>query len=231
MKSLHKKKRWFHISLIASAFLAVIFYYSRIKKENPQLDFETLRRVMPQADFFSEKRGDPPFYEAYTKEDGKAKKVGICFLTTEVFPEERGYGGPIEVLVGLDIRGVITGIYIISHSETENYVRPMYEPWFTDQFRGKGVRDALTPGKDIQGIKRATITSDAVARVVRRSVRVMASRYLEIGLPEEAEKKLFVPWIDAGVVSVLFIFASFGLIAGKRFFYGSRSGEVLLGSV
>jgi len=188
---------------------------------------------MPQADFFSEKRDDPPFYEAYTEEDGKAKKVGICFLTTEVFPEERGYGGPIEVLVGLDMKGVITGIYIISHNETESYVRPVYEPWFTDQFREKGVWDALTPGKDIQGITKATITSDAVARAVRRSTRVMASRYLGIKLPEEAENKLSIPWIDVAVISVLFIIASSGLITGKRVFLwvGLGGGFAWLGLI
>ncbi|MGQ9617143.1 MAG: 4Fe-4S binding protein [Spirochaetota bacterium] len=211
-----------------------MFYYSGFKeKENPQLEPEILRRVIPQADFFSEKKGDPPFYEAYTEEDGNVKKVGICFLTTEVFPEERGYGGPIGVLVGLDMRGVITGIHIVFHRETESYVRPMYEPWFTDQFRGKGVWDALTPGKDIQGITRATITSGAVARVVRRSARTMASRYLGVELPEEAEEKLFIPWIDVSIISALFIIASIGLVTGKRVFLwiGLGGGFAWLGVI
>ena len=41
--------------------------------------------------------------------------IGFVGLTIDVEPLERGYEGPIEILVGMDTSGTLRGIKLISH--------------------------------------------------------------------------------------------------------------------
>ena len=43
--------------------------------------------------------------------------LGYAFWTTEILPLERGYGGPIAMLVGLEPEGKITGVIMGEHHE------------------------------------------------------------------------------------------------------------------
>src|SRR5262245_20108819 len=77
-----------------------------------------LRRVFPGASSFSAKQaGPPPHYVAYTGSGDSRKIVGYVFWTTEVEPLERGYDGPIKMLVGLDTNAKITGVLVTEHHE------------------------------------------------------------------------------------------------------------------
>jgi hypothetical protein len=67
-----------------------------------------LRRLFPSATTFSPKGGDPPHIKAY----GGDVLLGYAFWTTELLPLERGYGGPIAILVGLDTKGTLTGVIV-----------------------------------------------------------------------------------------------------------------------
>ena len=75
-----------------------------------------LKQLFPSATSFSPKEGDPPHFTAYT--GGAAKTVaGYAYWTTELLPLERGYGGPIAMLVGLDTNGRLTGVIMGEHHE------------------------------------------------------------------------------------------------------------------
>ena len=172
--------------VLGSLLGAVGFNLSR---SAPQEDMErergALKRVILEADSFSEKKGQPPHYEAYRAENGEKQLIGFCFTTTDVAPEERGYAGPIRIMVGMDLEGTITGIEILHHTETPSYVRELRAPWFIGQFRGKRIGDAFRVGEDVDGITRATVTSEAVARAVRKSARKAARRWLGLQVEEE----------------------------------------------
>ena len=43
--------------------------------------------------------------------------AGLAFWTTEIEPLERGYDGPIKILVGMDTKGVLTGVIVAGHNE------------------------------------------------------------------------------------------------------------------
>lgn len=159
--------------------------YLRFGPKDLRNEIESLREVLPQADYFSGKLSNPPHYLAYSATAATPDKriIGYAFVTTDLFPEERGYSGPIKALVGLDLDGKITGIKILEHTETPSYVRTL--PQFIAQFKGKSVYDNFKLGSDLDGITRATITSGAIARSVRKSIRTIANTKLGLKIKEE----------------------------------------------
>ncbi len=168
---------------------------------------QSLKVVMPQASFFSGKEGDPPHYKAY---DGEKNLIGLCFLTTDVEPYEMGYVGPIKIMIGMDLDGTITGIKILRHMETPEYVEALEEPWFSGQFRGKTIHEPLEVGKDIHGITGATITVNAVARMVRKSTRKMWERYSGLKVPPQ--KKMILPRLIGPQFLLLFTLCAAAIV-------------------
>jgi NosR/NirI family nitrous oxide reductase transcriptional regulator len=136
-----------------------------------------LRLLFPTATAFSPKEGDPPHFKAYAGGKGAQNVIGYAFWTTELAPLERGYGGPIAILVGLDTRGALTGISIGEHHEPYGDFS-IDRPEFSATFRGKDVRDPFRLGEDIDAVSRATITMSSAVRAVRNSARRMARQFL-----------------------------------------------------
>jgi transcriptional regulator of nitric oxide reductase len=72
-----------------------------VAQDAPAQWLERLRRVMPAADGFRDRRGRPPVFEAYRAGEapGEQTLIGYAFLTSDLPPEQNGFSGPIEVLV------------------------------------------------------------------------------------------------------------------------------------
>jgi electron transport complex protein RnfG len=64
----------------------------------------------------------------------------------------RGYAGEIKLLVGLDAKGLISGIKIMSHQETPGLGANITTPRFLDQFKGKKASDKFEAKQDIDAI-------------------------------------------------------------------------------
>jgi len=127
---------------------------------------------------FSPKEGEPLHFTAYGADARGAQTVlGYAFWTTEVVPLERGYGGPIAMLVGMDTKGILSGVVIGEHHEPygDFSIDP---PRFAAQFRGKDVRDPFKLGGDIDAVSRATITMSSAVRTIRNASRRMARQLL-----------------------------------------------------
>ena len=144
---------------------------------NPQAD---LKQLFPNAAAFSPLQGDPLHFKAYAadpKTNPSAPLLGIAFWTTDMVPQEHGYHGPIHILVGLDLKGTITGAIVDYHSEPYGYfsVEP---PKFAAQFKGKSFRDPFRVGGDVDAVSRASITINSAARAVRDSSRLVAQKLL-----------------------------------------------------
>ena len=133
---------------------------------------QRLKQLFPTATAFSPKGGEPPHFKAYAG-PGQQNVVGYAFFTTEVSPLERGYGGPIVMLMGIDTKGLLTGVIVTEHHEPYgNFSIDM--PAFPAQFRGKDVRDPFKLGGDIDAVSRATITMSSAVRAIRLSARRVA---------------------------------------------------------
>ena len=136
-----------------------------------------LRRLFPTATAFSPKAGEPPHYKVYSGQGAEQRVVGYAFWTTDVVPLERGYGGPIPILIGLHSTGTLSGVIVGDHREPygDFSIEP---PDFAAQFAGKDIRDPFKLGGDVDAVSRATITMSAAVRAIRTAVRRMAREHL-----------------------------------------------------
>ncbi len=169
-------------ALLAQGFLCfvLLFFAQKTLGQTPQLSAAQLAAVLPQAQRFSPKQGNPPVYIGYESEAQDAEIVGYAFETTDFEPQEIGYSAPIEVLVGVDLAGELTGIEILYYRESYKSIRGDFlnSERFPNQFDGKSVADGFRVGRDIDGVSRATISSWAVSRGIRNSAREVARAYL-----------------------------------------------------
>jgi transcriptional regulator of nitric oxide reductase len=138
-----------------------------------------LKRLFPGAASFSPLEGTPLHFTAYGSPAAStpAPRLGIAFWTTDVVPGERGYGGPIHLLVGIDLNGALTGVALDYSTEPYAYFS-IEPPAFARQFAGKNLRDPFRVGADIDAVSRATITLSSAVRAIRDSSRAAARALL-----------------------------------------------------
>ena len=97
-------------------------------------------------------------YNAVNSQD---KTIGYAVMVST-----GGYGGEILLTVGIDNDLKVTGIDVISHSETPGLGENCTKPQFKEQFKGKEngievVKNGAS-GNQVDAISSATITSKAV---------------------------------------------------------------------
>lgn len=101
--------------------------------------------------------------------DSAGKVIGYVVVNSE-----KGYGGEISVMTGVDTEGKVTGVNILSHGETAGLGANATGEKFRNQFIGL-VKD-ITVSKDkpgdnsIDALTGATITSRAVVRAVNAAI-------------------------------------------------------------
>jgi ferredoxin/Na+-translocating ferredoxin:NAD+ oxidoreductase RnfG subunit len=234
-------------ALLAQGFLCfvLLFFAQKTLGQTMQLSAAQLAGVLPQAQRFSPKQGNPPVYIGYESEAQDAEIVGYAFETTDFEPQEVGYSAPIEVLVGVDLAGELTGIEILFYRESYKSIRGDFlnSERFPNQFDGKSVADGFRVGRDIDGVSRATISSWAVSRGIRNSAREVARAYLGEAAVfanasvEDQALSLLAPlsWeglIDDGLVKLWPVFLEDGtqIDLTVAFMGNEKLGEMLVGA-
>ncbi len=161
---------------ISAAYSLVSQFFDEMTPEQEQ---RHIQEVLPEADAFSSKEGNPPYYRAYKTDPQTNRRtvVGLAFLTTDVEPRERGYEGPIKIAVGINLQGVITRIKTVAHREPYGYFSVDLAR-FADQFRGKSIADRFRVGRDVDAITRATMSVGTASRSIRRGSRKILKQYL-----------------------------------------------------
>ncbi len=98
-------------------------------------------------------------------QDGE--KTGYAFTASG-----SGYGGNIDILVGIDSGFKIKGISILSQTETPGLGAGITESSFTDQFKGLSINDIAlkSEGGKIDAITGATISSRAVVDAIQKKM-------------------------------------------------------------
>ena len=112
------------------------------------------------------------------RKDGQV--VGIALPTAGI-----GYAGAVNFLVGVDMRGEITGMALLSHQETPGLGAKAGDASFLAQFIGKtlGVGEAFSVTQDggsIEAITAATITSRAVAEAASKAVNTLLEQQKDL---------------------------------------------------
>ncbi len=130
---------------------------------------EARRTVLPAAEAFERLEQPDGVDSAYVGLKG-GDKAGYTATVTV-----KGYGGPIEVTVGMDLNGVVTGVNVggSGFAETAGLGAKTKEPWFTEQF--SGVEPPVVLGENVDAITAATISSRAVASGVNAAAEYMLS--------------------------------------------------------
>ena len=99
----------------------------------------------------------------------------------------KGYGGEIEVVVGMDLKGAVTGVSVggADFAETAGLGAKTKEPAFTDQFIGLVPPAVLK--ENVDSVTGASISSGAVVSAVNNTTSYM---YFQSGLKEPEEDPL-----------------------------------------
>ena len=143
---------------------------------------EVIQAVAPGADTFvpyedaalveSIKAENAKFVDLLTIVDGSGNAMGTVVQTLTPTP---GYGGDMELYVGIDKDGKFTGMSVIAHSETSGLGTRTTEPGFWNQFVGK---DASAEIVDYDAISGVTKSSVAFVSAVNNAISVY-SQYLK----------------------------------------------------
>ena len=168
----------FAITAVAALILAATNNLTALKiVENTTKEQNEARvTVMPDANKFEKLDvsldEESLVTEIYAGKNPQGEIVGYC-----VGVSSNGFGGNINMIVGVDKEKTVTGIKIVSMSETPGLGSKAQEPKFSNQFIKKNVSNPLKVIKsgiiddsEIFAISGATITSNAVTNGVNAAV-------------------------------------------------------------
>jgi electron transport complex protein RnfG len=100
-----------------------------------------------------------------------------------------GYGGFIDIMVGIDLEGRISGVKILEHEETPGLGAKIEEPDFRGQFKGKSLENSIlvngnlavkNDGGDLDALTGATISPRGVAQAASAGLKIFARHRQEI---------------------------------------------------
>ena len=104
-----------------------------------------------------------------------AKRNGKIFAVAfEVLG--KGYGGVMAIMIGINLRtGQLTGMRVMTHSETPGLGARCTEPLFYEQFSGLGIKDTALKekGGKIDAISGATNTSQSVVESIKKALELL----------------------------------------------------------
>jgi electron transport complex protein RnfG len=165
------------ICSLAATALALVYnitkdpiaYQQRLKK------LKAIQAVQPNYD----NEPDQDFVDLKTDESAEGNGGLTRFYITKkggtptgaVFMvSAAGYGGTIDLMVGLSPEGTITGIQVLKHTETPGLGAKITEEKFLQQFTAKNVQNTnwtlKKEGGDIDQISGATISPKAVVKAL-----------------------------------------------------------------
>ncbi len=142
--------------------------------------YKVLHAAVSFGDIVDVNQGMVTFYApAY---DGGENLIGYAIAATA-----QSFGGPIDMTVGVDLNGTITGVRFDRNSESPDYGAKMTQPEFYNQFEGKsGQLTVVAPGTspaaneivtihDVDAGTTSTSTSNTVVAAINEVTAYFAS--------------------------------------------------------
>lgn len=163
----------FVISAVTSLLLGLVNYITvdSIAAINEEKTQAAMKEVMPGDYEFEGVDGN---WSSKLVTTVYAAKSGGSLAGYVVQVEPSGFGGTIDMVVGLTAGGEVTGVSIISHSETSGLGANATKEEFRDQFVGATSGLAVTKdGGTIDALTGATVTSRAVANGVNAAIEAV----------------------------------------------------------
>ncbi|MDO4419819.1 MAG: RnfABCDGE type electron transport complex subunit G [Ruminococcus sp.] len=172
----------FVICLIVSALLAGTNALTKepIAQNELKKSQEAMQSVCPDAVSFEGEKGLE--IEAYKALNESGEVIGYAIPVSS-----KGYGGDVSVMVGISSvdGGMVTGVEVLSHSETPGLGANATNESFRNQFKDNPSLHGFSVVKDgsggtegkIDAITGATITSNAVKNAVNEALNIYMSLY------------------------------------------------------
>lgn len=172
------------ITLIAGLGLGFVYEITKdpIAQAQDKAKKEAWQAVFPEADLNSfeaidvdtkaaEEATKALGVEATVDEVCKVGEDGYVITTTD----KEGYGGDIQITVGIKADGTVNGVSILSISETAGLGMRATDPSFYEQYEGKQAEKFYVSkdggdGEPIDALSGATITSRAFTGAVNTAV-------------------------------------------------------------
>ena len=164
------------LSFVHQITLKPIAHQKRLEK------VRALKKVLPAYDNHPDKdilkvEGDKGEIEVNLAQK-KGKLIAVAFKVVS----HKGYGGNIDILMGVDMQGKITGIEILSMAETPGLGARIEEPAFKNQFVGRTLKNTRwavkKDGGDIDQITGATISPRAVTDALHHGLELFEKKIL-----------------------------------------------------
>lgn len=155
------------ISLLSAAILAVTydFTYAKIQETAEKKQNSAVFEVLPDIKEYREFKNDAEMVMLEGM-DSSGSVTGLAYIV-----QGAGFGGPIKVMVGLDIDSkTISGYRVLEHSETPGLGAMIADPSFMDQFSGKEWDDPFVVNQDVDSITGATVSSESFTKLLKESI-------------------------------------------------------------
>ena len=137
--------------------------------------------VMPGANVFSEMYSEDTTIDHISGAYDGTTFLGYC---VEVTP--KGFHDAIQLMVGIDFNGSVTGVSILGHSETAVLGGKAADSAFLNQYVGKSGSITVNNGSNaIQAVTGATTTSEAVTQGVNTALDAVLNYNAEGGPDSE----------------------------------------------
>ena len=151
------------ITIIVLISISLLAFTDSITKE--QIRINTIEKITKMLEnMFPNMSNYVEQEDIYVVKDSGNSTIGYAYLA-----RGKGYGGYIDILVGLEDQNTIKGISIINHSESPGLGARIVEPAYKDQYNDLPIKDSAitSKGGTIDAITGATISSNAVAEAVK----------------------------------------------------------------
>lgn len=172
------------ITLVAGLGLGFVYEITKepIAQAQDAAKKEAWQQVFPEAslDDFVPVEVDQDVASQVTKDLGVQATIDeVCTVGDEGYvitaTDKEGYGGDIQITVGITADGTVNGVSILSISETAGLGMKATEPSFYEQYQGKQTEKFVVSkdggdGEPIDALSGATITSRAVTGAVNAAL-------------------------------------------------------------
>jgi len=172
-KALHMIAVLGAISIVSGGSLASVYIITEpiIEKRHIEEIQNIALQVLPNAVFeLGEAALEGRIPDRLVGKDKSGNILGVVYVA-----KGRGYGGWINVVVGIRKDGTVTGVRIAQHRETPGLGSGVTEASFLKQFINRSVKDFTSGRFEVDAITGATISSRAVASAVKAAAERFSS--------------------------------------------------------
>ena len=177
------------VAAVMSFAIAGVYMLTKdtIAEAAEQAQAEARNAVMPGAAYMEELpvADDADVDSCFAAYDSSGQVMGYVSQITVI-----GFGGEIEVTVGMDMSASVTAVSVggADFSETSGLGAKTREPSFTDQF--KGASGILVLKQNIDSVSGASVSSGAVVSGVNKALN-----YMKALLPEQPASAVSEPLV------------------------------------